>query len=178
MSSILEDLKVFAWTCARDHDVEVVTGANECLRLCDSLFMPRVPALLVVNRADGLNVSKGAALLQAQSAASLIEDLKSAREEISVAERNARLPVPSASEDLKEKAEKKKERWKACAVNDTGATTELTETSTLTPDVLPESTTELETQLEETTTKDTPDDSEREFAANLSLENNLPVIVD
>ena len=175
MSSILNDLKVFSWTCAGDHNVEVVTGANDCLRLCDALAMPRVPALSMVNRADGLNGSRGAALQQTTSATTLIEGLKSAREEISLAKKNASLPISSASKANLEKAGKKKKRRNVRAIDDADATMSPTETSELKHDVQPESTTASETQREESTPKDTAHESSKEFTAHHSLEDKVVV---
>ena len=119
MSSLLDDLKVFAWKCLRDHNVEVMTGANECLRLCDSLSMPRAPALAVVTRVDGWDGSRGAALQQTSSAASLIEDLKNAREDLSAGEKSANSPIPSSvCKDPIEKLDKSKKRRRDRAVDD------------------------------------------------------------
>lgn len=174
MSSILDDLKVFAWTCFRDHDVEVMAGANDCSRLCDSLSMPRVPALTVVSRMDGLNGSRGAAFQQTPSTASLIEDLKSAREEISACEKNASLPIPSTSKDPIEKVEKKKKRQKDRAFDDADATKRPTETSGRTDDVQLYSATEAETQWdEESTANDTPHESSEGFAVHYPSEGSV-----
>lgn len=181
MSSFLDDLKVFAWECFRDCDVEVMTGAKDCLRLCDSLSMPRVPALAVVIRADSLNGSRGAALQQTPSAASLIEDLMSAREEISAGEKNASLPIPLTSKDPIEKVEKKKKKRKVRAVDDADATKRPIETSGLTDDVQLKSTTEAETQWDgKVTANDPPHESSEGFAVHHSSEGRVAagVVVD
>lgn len=103
MSSIISDLRDIARSCARDRDDNAATEAAACLRLCDALSMPRVPALsIVTTREHGT---------ETQSAISLAQNLKSAREDIYTTE----TVVTKASrplEDSPKKVEKKAKRQK------------------------------------------------------------------
>jgi hypothetical protein len=74
MSSIMSELRQIAATFMHDCNEDVAAEAAACLRLCDSLSMPRAPALsIVTSREQGR---------EAQTAVSLLENLKSAREDI------------------------------------------------------------------------------------------------
>lgn len=76
MSSIMSELRQMAGTCTHDCNGDVAAEAAACLRLCDSLSIPRAPALsIVTSREHGR---------EAQTAVSLLENLKSAREDIVV----------------------------------------------------------------------------------------------
>lgn len=111
MSSIASDLRQVARTLVRDRDGNVATEAAACLRLCDTLSMPRVPALsIVMTREEGR---------ETQSATSLLNNLKTAREEVIIAESIAAKPSPPLGESPK-KAEMKAKRQKVQASVDTG----------------------------------------------------------
>ena len=78
MSSIMSDLLVIARRCVRDRDANVSGEATSCLRICDSLSMPRIPALSVIVSQEHTRETK--------TAISLEENLKEAKNEMAVTE--------------------------------------------------------------------------------------------
>ena len=107
MSSIMSDLRKAAKACTRDRDSVVASEGAACLRLCDALSMPRVPALLIVTNREHCH--------ETQTAASLIENIKSAREDIAKTETLVTAKLSSPSEDSPKNEDKKSKRQKVQA---------------------------------------------------------------
>lgn len=93
MSSLLTELRHAASCCTRDCDENVAAEAESCLRLCNALSTPRVPALsIVTSREQGQNT---------QTAFSLVESLKTAREDTTIADTLAAKPSRPLEESPK-----------------------------------------------------------------------------
>jgi len=103
MSAIASDLQKTARLCTQDRERSVVAEATACLRLCDSLSMPRVSALsIITSRELGR---------EASSAVSLVAKLKSAQEDIVATEVTAAKSARPL-EDGPKKVEKMAKRQK------------------------------------------------------------------
>ena len=103
MSAIMVELRKAATICTRDYDDNVTVEATLCLRLCDSLSMPRVPALSIVQSRESGH--------ETQSAMSLIENLKRVREEDNAA-KTVDIKSVHALEETPKRAEKAAKRRK------------------------------------------------------------------
>jgi hypothetical protein len=103
MSSLMSDLLVIAKICVRDRDPNVSGEAACCLRICDSLSMPRIPALSVVMSQEHTR--------EAKTAMSLEENLKEAKNEMAATELVGAKPSRPLDESP-EKSKTKKKRQK------------------------------------------------------------------
>ncbi|VEU39024.1 unnamed protein product [Pseudo-nitzschia multistriata] len=114
-SSLVDLLTSTARTLKDDVDIEVSTIANTALRICDSLSIPRAPALIYVNRAVGSGnssgIDSGPSAIATTDSASLATNIESARND-AVRARKAALEIELTkkrkAEDRRQQDKKKK----------------------------------------------------------------------